>query len=239
MKLEQYIPLARRTLKELPYAQHIDHMALGVIGELGEFADGLKKFLIYGKGVDPAGAKNEDGTVKALSVKDGGVLDKINLMEEGGDAFWYIVGLLPELDLQHDVLQGAFDHGFVIGRDFAGANAGGTSIIAPANAQIAMAVYNLLGFDQPVRTIAFSNMQIIGKNMGLLYGFFGLDLATSLDRNIAKLAKRYGDKFSDVAALNRDLAGERKVLEDFPSAGATGPAAGFTGTGGAGLNTPK
>ncbi len=32
-------------------------------------------------------------------------------------------------------------------------------------------------------------------------------------KNIAKLAKRYGDKFSDVKSMNRDLEGERKILE--------------------------
>ena len=35
----------------------------------------------------------------------------------------------------------------------------------------------------------------------------------ALDRNIAKLAKRYGDKFSEFLALNRDLEAEQKVLE--------------------------
>ncbi len=33
------------------------------------------------------------------------------------------------------------------------------------------------------------------------------------ENNIAKLKKRYGDKFTESAALNRDLEGERAVLE--------------------------
>ena len=32
-------------------------------------------------------------------------------------------------------------------------------------------------------------------------------------KNIAKLAKRYGEKFSDVKSMNRDLDAERKILE--------------------------
>jgi NTP pyrophosphatase (non-canonical NTP hydrolase) len=32
--------------------------------------------------------------------------------------------------------------------------------------------------------------------------------------NIEKLRERYGDKFTDEAAVNRDLEAERKVLED-------------------------
>lgn len=34
------------------------------------------------------------------------------------------------------------------------------------------------------------------------------------ERNIAKLKARYGDKFTEHAALNRDLDKERKVLEE-------------------------
>lgn len=37
---------------------------------------------------------------------------------------------------------------------------------------------------------------------------------TEMRRNIAKLAKRYPDKYTDEAALNRDLDAERAVIED-------------------------
>jgi len=36
------------------------------------------------------------------------------------------------------------------------------------------------------------------------------------EKNIAKLRKRYGEKFSKDAALTRDLDAERKILEDGP-----------------------
>lgn len=35
----------------------------------------------------------------------------------------------------------------------------------------------------------------------------------AMEKNIAKLKARYGDKFSQHAALNRDLAAERETLE--------------------------
>lgn len=38
-------------------------------------------------------------------------------------------------------------------------------------------------------------------------------MSEALERNIAKLKARYGDKFSAVKALDRDLAAERKALE--------------------------
>lgn len=41
-----------------------------------------------------------------------------------------------------------------------------------------------------------------------------LDLQTILEKNIAKLKKRYPEKFTEDKALNRDLDAERKVLEN-------------------------
>lgn len=41
----------------------------------------------------------------------------------------------------------------------------------------------------------------------------GISMEDAANANINKLAKRYGEKFSDVRSLNRDLDGERKVLE--------------------------
>ena len=40
-----------------------------------------------------------------------------------------------------------------------------------------------------------------------------LDENTIRERNILKLAKRYGEKFSDFSATHRDLESERKILE--------------------------
>jgi NTP pyrophosphatase (non-canonical NTP hydrolase) len=43
--------------------------------------------------------------------------------------------------------------------------------------------------------------------------YFDLTLEECMERNIEKLKARYGDKFTEHAALNRDLAKEREVLE--------------------------
>jgi len=41
----------------------------------------------------------------------------------------------------------------------------------------------------------------------------GLTISEARDRNISKLKARYGEKFTETAALNRDLETERKILE--------------------------
>lgn len=40
-----------------------------------------------------------------------------------------------------------------------------------------------------------------------------IELETVMNHNIAKLRKRYPEKFSEDKALNRDLGAERKILE--------------------------
>lgn len=43
-----------------------------------------------------------------------------------------------------------------------------------------------------------------------------VSMEDTMQKNIDKLKKRYGDKFTQAAALNRDLQGERAVLEGKP-----------------------
>lgn len=57
--------------KPLPYADHLNHMVIGIAGEAGELADCVKKYTIYEKALD---------------------LD--NLKEELGDLLWYIQGVM-------------------------------------------------------------------------------------------------------------------------------------------------
>lgn len=219
MNLEQYGPLARVTLKQLPFAEHMEHMGLGVVGEIGEFADGLKKFLAYNQGVDITGKRAPDGKLlkgvnDTFFAEDGRqiFLDKINLMEEGGDGWWYIVNYLLELELGADLCQKAFNDGLLDGANMVN-KVSGPKVILRANARIATAVADLTVDELPELVTRMANVQIICRAMGTLYGFFGLDLSQSLDRNIAKLKVRYGDKFSAAAAQVRDLAGERAALE--------------------------
>lgn len=58
----------------------------------------------------------------------------------------------------------------------------------------------------------------------------GVTEASCREKNIAKLRKRYPDKFDSYAATNRDLAGERTILEGgqrvLPGSGEVKPVAG-------------
>lgn len=106
----------RIAMSESHYASSLIHASLGMQTECAEFADMLKKHLIYGKEID-----------------------EVNLQEELGDVLWYI----------------------------------------------ALAAHTL-----------------------------GVSFEGLFAQNIAKLQKRFPEKFTQDAALNRDLEAERKALED-------------------------
>jgi hypothetical protein len=54
--------------------------------------------------------------------------------------------------------------------------------------------------------------------LALMARALGVGLETIADRNIAKLAARYPGKFTQAAALERNLEAERKTLEATPAA---------------------
>lgn len=49
--------------------------------------------------------------------------------------------------------------------------------------------------------------------VGVMSSELGVDISEAMEKNIAKLRARYGDKFTEAAALNRNLDAERKILE--------------------------
>jgi NTP pyrophosphatase (non-canonical NTP hydrolase) len=66
-EFNEYQKLAIRTAKQQNQEYDLMHSAFGLSGEAGEFADAVKKCLVYGK-----------------------PLDKANAFEELGDILWYV-----------------------------------------------------------------------------------------------------------------------------------------------------
>lgn len=193
MKFADYIPLAIRTCKELPLPDHVNHMGLGIIGEMGEIVDQLKKGKVYGKGVD-----------------------QVNIIEEVGDVAWYVAGLVNLFPSLHGYLDSDELRNDVHAERLAIAKARLTRTIlmntmAAANLVVDLdVVYGEPDIDMQA---AESIVQTLCKFLFATAVLLDVDLGQALDVNIAKLAKRYGDKYTDYAALNRDLDGERAVLE--------------------------
>ena len=201
MKFAEYIPLAVRTCKPLPVADHINHMGLGIVGEMGEIVDQLKKAYIYGK-----------------------PLDQVNIVEEVGDVAYYVacvVQFYPNLHnfIESDELKNGINH-----ERLAAAKAQITRTILLNTMSAANLVVDLGVLADEAGGPSDEGEEVAKTLCMLLYAtavLLDVDLAQAFEVNIAKLAKRYGDKYSDYAAVNRDTDAERAVLEAGTATGET------------------
>lgn len=185
MKFADYIPLAMRTCKELPHEEHLAHMAMGITGEMGEIIDALKKHHIYGK-----------------------ELDQANLVEELGDCCWYLAGLLQSVPEMCSKIK---EYSLLSESVLARRRPLTVRNILMTNATVAKAAAKLVCPINPY--IYWDAVQTMLEALLDTAQLLDIDLEQALDINIAKLAKRYGDKYSDYSAINRDLDAERAILE--------------------------
>ena len=193
MNFKEYAPLAMRTCKELPTADHINHMCLGIVGEMGELVDAIKKAYVYGKGID-----------------------QTNIVEEIGDVSWYTAGLVQHFPtladwLDSDELKQSVNYEKL---EVARKNVTRTILLNTMSAaNLAADLMMLADNDDLQDTEAEEVAKALGTALFATAVLLDVDLAGAYEVNIAKLAKRYGDKYSDYAAINRDIDAERAVLE--------------------------
>ena len=77
--MNNYQELAIRTAKDGGFKFNLTHAVFGLTCEVGEFADCIKKYLIYGQS-----------------------LDRDNAAEELGDIMWFVALVCETLDLKMD-----------------------------------------------------------------------------------------------------------------------------------------
>jgi len=122
-------------------------------------------------------------------------LDLPNLLEECGDLNWYLAlaAHIGEFDLEY-ITTDVWDDYPV------------TSLLYTLSSEVAAFAVN--GEFQHSRRC--SSILTLEASLLRRYDF---TVEESLPVNIAKLAARYGDKYSDYCATNRDLFTEREILE--------------------------
>ena len=191
--LEEYRLLAARTLPDLgSIGNNLLHMEAGIAGEfLGETVDILKKTFAYKK-----------------------PLDKVHLGEELADTVWYCAGVetinkLPEMVMCFDeesiaIIETIKNQSITYIKES----------VESRNSSIETECLGLILANKGAvdSTNRGAILAIVGICMGICE-VLNIDFWQALTNNISKLQVRYPEKFTEEAALNRDLAAERVELE--------------------------
>lgn len=183
----EYQGLAARTCPNLPGEHENErHMNLGVITEIGEVLDIFKKNLAYGKAIDV-----------------------INLGEELADITWYIVNKcrFNELPLDDDFTAVKTELKELLDTQMFSEQGLSKDLKAEALMHPLLQAYcgptnNM--FNAPIVQLAI---------LANIAEWYELDFFQLLTNNIDKLKVRYPEKFTEEAALNRNLEAERTELE--------------------------
>lgn len=183
----EYSALALRTLKPLSAEGDICHAALGLTSEVGEIADAIKAHMVYGK-----------------------PLDGLQILEEVGDAYWFINLLCSRAGIEFSDLN--FLHSPLEQN--------------PAVAALVAAVFvgdilDVVVFDS-TNTFGIAELRdasgLFGRLCQLTYylntilALYGFTPEQALRSNINKLFARYPYKYSDDSALTRDKEAEYRAM---------------------------
>lgn len=174
--MDNYIELALRTEKipEDPpfgvFKYRLIHMTLGLVSEINEIQDSTK--------YDP--------------------WSKGGIVEEVGDAFWYVGIMFHILDDEQDFYEALHTD------DDDTSMAYSTSVIADA-----VKAHIIYGKELDHELVLAHLIFTVNR---LRYFVSGFDINLVLEANIRKLAARYPNKYSDFHALHRDTDQEMKNM---------------------------
>jgi NTP pyrophosphatase (non-canonical NTP hydrolase) len=185
--IADYQQLAKRTCVNLEsYDKNQNHMWLGIVTEVGEILDVCKKNLAYSKPVDV-----------------------VNIGEEIADVVWYIANKanLEGLILLDDITEvdetlwlnlcSAYDNFIKIAE-------------RTTDVKVNFTIQFYKDFFGNFDMLNTFDLLTVTK---FLSDFWQFDFYQLLSNNINKLQVRYPEKFTNEAALNRNLEAERVELE--------------------------
>jgi len=189
MNQETYNKLAEKTISSNFYVNdekqiNMLHAAMGMVTESAELIE------------------NYDGSKEC---------DSVNVFEECGDIFWYFSIIQREL-------------GFNIEDDYFTSTESDESYFREFGViycvDLIKAVANVLDlhkkmayYGKPMDEAKYKEaFYKAAKALKVIVNLEGFNVFEIYERNIAKLKARYGEKFSEESALNRDIEKERKIL---------------------------
>lgn len=189
MELKQYITDATRTESRIDNVT-IDVTKLTLVANMfihaGNLLDMIKKNAFYGKPIDP---KVWNEHVRSIGGLSAGTPDSILLNDQTDLRTSDLLPVDPRIF-----------HG-IIG-------------VATEGTELVEALMRAVTGIQPIDIVNVQEECIDACwYIAILHDATQLSWDEGLERNIAKLKKRYPDKFNVVGAVVRDLVAERKILE--------------------------
>lgn len=156
--------------------------------------------------------------IDAYAGKNSSEPDWVNVAEESSDILWYCAVAVNTLGLNHEEVSSfessAADHPQVREHSLTALEAAVAALTCSVGDYNDLLKKHLFyGRTPDIEKMKQSLQQICMAISGICI-VSGTTIAEARQTNINKLRARYGDKFSEFDALNRDLETERKILED-------------------------
>lgn len=142
-------------------------------------------------------------------LQEGRAIDVVNLKEELGDMYWYLAILSRELSISSTLPHSTVEKKDTSWHILQLVRSSGDILDLLKKSVYYGANLNEEGISTEVLNL-FISLNEISKN-------WNLAIQDIWETNINKLKARYGEKFSEEGALNRDLDKERNVLENYPT----------------------
>lgn len=204
MDSKTYIANALRT-ESVPPSVNIEkttlHAALTLAINAGHVIDQVKRRIFYGTEIDKQKMEASLERVHSMSEYLGSLIGNDMDMDNPQPEEEYAGSLPKELDnLRLDNINVRLLHAAL------GCFTESGELLEPVITQFEGGELDKTNFGEEVGDIEW--YQAIGFDES------GVSEASCREKNIAKLRKRYPEKFDAVAAVNRDLAAERAILED-------------------------
>lgn len=191
MTWREYLPLAEKTLSTQFHCEFKEQLYLhAVMGSLTEIEELLDNYNL------------KNGELLISVEKQGSVA------EESADIFWYLSILFRELNLSlEDNPYKKIDdelNGFEILLRY-----------LQVNLKMLDSLKKKLYYNKNIDVMIFISQTFELYSLLENYcHYYNTDISSILEKNIAKLKSRYGEKFSSERAINRDLEAEKKILEN-------------------------
>lgn len=155
--------------------------------------------------------------IEALHVGKNGVseYDTVNLIEEMGDVMWYVAVACHALATDIATIRIEHHAGYINALVADHRGLGGIAILMASDAsRIQDVLKRTIYYGAPLNTTAIIELL---KHIITLIEVGCLMLSTNIEAacaiNIAKLQRRFPDRFATAQAIGRDLQGERATLE--------------------------